>query len=115
MAWKNRSRDPFEVVFPESGCPVILETIGIVKGAVHPKAARAYYEFVTSMTSVSQLAGDPYFRLPVRKDIPPELLPGWMRTLEFVTAPLDWNVYLARMEEWLQRWDEQARGQGRNH
>ncbi len=115
MMQKNRYHYPFEVVFPESGCPVILDGIGLVKGSVHPNAARAYYEFVTSITSAIQLAGDPFHRIPARQGISPELLPEWMRTLNYVTLDLDWNVYLARMNDWMRHWDEQVQGQGRNH
>lgn len=114
MLQKSRYQYPFEVVFPESGCPVILDGIGLVQGAAHPKAARAYYEFVTSASSAICLAGDPFHRIPARDGLPRESLPEWMRTLNYTTQPLDWNIYLAHMNEWMQRWDEQVRGQGRN-
>lgn len=114
MMQKSRYHYPFEVVFPESGCPVILDGIGLVKGSLHPTAAKAYYEFVTSTTSAIRLAGDPFCRIPARGGIPTEALPDWMRALKYVSMELDWNVYLARMNDWMRRWDEQVRGKGKN-
>jgi len=113
MMQKSRYQYPFEVVFPESGCPVILDGIALIKGAQHPHAARAYYEFVTSTTSAIRLAGDPFYRIPARQGLPAESMPEWMRNLNYVSLSLDWGVYLERMNDWMRRWDEQVRGQGK--
>jgi iron(III) transport system substrate-binding protein len=112
MLQKNQYQYPFEVVFPKSGCPVILDGISVVKGCPHPKAARAYYEFVTSASSAIRLAGSPYYRLPTRQDLPKEKLPEWMRALDYKAQPLDWNLYLAKMNGWMKRWEEEIKGQG---
>ena len=113
MLQKSRYHSPFEIVFPKSGCPVILDGIALVKNAPHPKAARAYYEFVTSSTSAALLANEPFCRIPTRQDVPPEELPDWMRQLEFETQPLDWSLYMRRMNEWMRKWSKQVKGQGK--
>jgi len=113
MLQKSRYNYPFEIVFPKSGSPVILDGVALVKGAAHPKAARAYYEFVTSASSAALLANEPYYRIPTRSDIPKESLPQWMSSLDYTPQPLDWNLYAEKMNDWMKRWDEEVKGQGK--
>lgn len=112
MLQRARYNYPFEIVFPASGSPVILDGIALINGSKNPKAARAYYEFVTSIESAARLANDPYFRIPTRTDIPVDKLPGWMRSLDYTTQDLDWDLYREKMNEWMQRWDSEIKGQG---
>ena len=112
MLQKSKYGYPFEIVFPESGSPVILDGIARVKGSPHPEAAKAYYEFVTSATSSARLANEPYYRIPTRQDLPRETLPEWMRQLNYTTQDLDWNLYRKKMNEWMSRWDTEVKGQG---
>lgn len=107
----SRYQYPFETVFPESGCPVLLDGIALLKGAPHPKAAQALYEFVTSSTSAIRLAGTPYYRIPTRTDLPHESLPDWMHDLRSHSMTLDWNLYRSRMNDWMHRWEQEIRGQ----
>ncbi|MCG3196575.1 MAG: hypothetical protein GHCLOJNM_01051 [bacterium] len=113
MLQKSQYDYPFEVVFPRSGSPVILDGIALVAGSPHPKAAAAYYEFVTSISSAVRLASHPYYRISTRRDVPRESLPEWMRNLEYESQPLDWGLYMAKMNEWMRRWDEEIKGQGK--
>jgi iron(III) transport system substrate-binding protein len=115
MLQRSRYDYPFEIVFPESGSPVILDGIALVKDAAHPKAAQAYYEFVTSATSAALLANEPYYRIPTRTDIPKETLPEWMRSLDYTPQSLDWDLYTEKMNAWMKRWDEEVKGQGKAH
>lgn len=108
---ESRYQYPFETVFPESGCPVLLDGIALVKGARHPKAAQAFYEFVTSPTSALHLAGEPYFRIPTRTDLPQDALPEWMQDLGSRTMTLDWNLYRRHMNDWMRRWEQEIREQ----
>jgi iron(III) transport system substrate-binding protein len=113
MMQKSRYGYPFEVVFPKSGCPELLDGIALVRKAQHPQAARAYYEFVTSATSLVRLANEPYYRIPVRNDLPTELFPEWMHRLKYHTLPLDWEQYQAGIKDWIRRWDHEIRSQGK--
>lgn len=112
MLQRTRYKFPFEIVYPASGSPVILDGIAVVKGCRHPKAARAYYEFVTSATSAVHLANEPYFRISTRKDLPLDQLPEWMRELKYTPQPLDWSIYIEKMNDWMRRWEEEVKSQG---
>ncbi|MCA9440297.1 MAG: extracellular solute-binding protein [Candidatus Omnitrophica bacterium] len=112
MLQKSKYDYPFEIVYPQSGSPVILDGIALVKGCQHPEAAKAYYEFVTSTTSAARLANEPYYRIPTRKDIPEKDLPDWMGDLQYTSQELDWDLYREKMNDWMQRWDTEIKGQG---
>jgi len=112
MLQKSKYNYPFEIVYPSSGSPVILDGIALVKGSKHPEAAKAYYEFVTSTTSAARLANEPYYRIPTRKDIPEEDLPEWMGNLQYTPQELDWDLYREKMKDWMSRWDMEIKGQG---
>ncbi len=112
MLQKSKYDYPFEIVYPSSGSPVILDGIAVVKNGKHPEAAKAYYEFVTSTTSAARLANEPYYRIPTRKDIPEEDLPDWMGDLQYTPQELDWDLYREKMNDWMSRWDTEIKGQG---
>jgi iron(III) transport system substrate-binding protein len=103
---------PLDYVIPRSGTPVVTEGIALVRGAPHPRAARAFYEFVTSPEALRAQAEPPFFRYPARKDLPLETLPEWVRRLEFQPLPLDWHVFAEKQDEWMKYWDENIRGRG---
>jgi len=113
MLQKTRYGYPFEIVYPKSGSPVILDGIAVIKNAAHPKAARAYYEFVTSKESAVKLANAPYYRIPTRNDLDTSRLPEWMRSPGYTPQELDWNLYLEKMNGWMARWDKEIKNQGK--
>ncbi|MEM6793237.1 MAG: extracellular solute-binding protein [Acidobacteriota bacterium] len=104
---------PLGYSFPSSGSPVIEDSIGLVKGAPHPDAARRFIEWAGSLEA-QRLAAEKAFRLPARTDIPAESLPDWAQEAlsQLVSADVDW----ARIEQegagWMQRWDREVRGRG---
>src|SRR4030081_1685178 len=65
-------------VFPTSGTPVIDDAIGLVLGARHPEAAKAFTEGGGSVDAQKPAAAGAY-RLPARLDIPAAELPPWAR------------------------------------
>ncbi len=102
---------PFGFVVPASGTPVITDAIAIVRGAKHEAAARQFYEFVTSRESLVRQAAK-FFRIPVRRDIPPDSLPGWMTALKLTPMQLNWQDLSAHEREWMKAWDERVKGTG---
>jgi iron(III) transport system substrate-binding protein len=96
-----------------SGTPVIDDAVGLVAGAPHPEAARAFIDWVGS-SEAQLLAAERAFRLPARTDLGPEELPEWARDVLARLAPaeLDWRLLEERGPEWMARWDRTIRGAG---
>jgi iron(III) transport system substrate-binding protein len=104
---------PLAYVLPASGTPVILDAIGLVRGAPHPDAARAFLEFVGT-PEAQLLAAHEAYRLPARTDLPPDALPEWARDVlaALVPAEIDWATLAERGDEWMRWWDRHVRGTG---
>jgi iron(III) transport system substrate-binding protein len=100
---KEQKNYPFDFVIPESGTPVLTEGIAIVKGAPHPKAAEAFYEFVNTQEAAKILA-EQHYRIPTRKDI--QDLPQWITETEIKEMDIDWKVLEEKSDEWMKYWDE---------
>jgi iron(III) transport system substrate-binding protein len=95
--------------FPESGTPVLVDGIALVKGGPNPDGARAFYEFVSTPESLAFAARD-FYRMPVRKDLDPASLPEWLRGLEFRRLPVDWTRFRAGIQEWMSHWSAEIKG-----
>jgi iron(III) transport system substrate-binding protein len=101
---------PFDFAVPASGTPLLYDGIAVVAGTDSPDAARRFYEFVTSDSALVDQART-YFRIPVRSDIDPELLPGWMRR-PIPEMPIDWARLGEEGPTWMRYWDERIKGRG---
>ena len=101
-------------VFPSSATPVIDDAIGLVSGARHPEAAKAFIEW-TGGVEAQKLAAAEAYRLPARTDIPPAELPPWARDVlgKMVPARLDWDLLESELPGWMATWDREVRGKGR--
>ncbi|MFQ5527600.1 MAG: extracellular solute-binding protein [Thermoanaerobaculia bacterium] len=104
---------PVSYRFPTSGTPVIDDAIGLVAGAPHGEAARAFIDWVGSEEALA-LAAREVFRLPAREDLPEGTLPEWAeRALEEIRpAEIDWELLGERGQEWMRRWDREVRSKG---
>ncbi len=104
---------PVSYSFPASGTPVIDDAIGLVAGAPHAEAARAFIDWVGSEEALSLVARE-VFRLPARDDLPDGVLPEWAeRALgEIRPADIDWQLVGERGQEWMRRWDREVRSKG---
>lgn len=104
---------PLDYNFPQSGTPIINDSIGLVKGAPHPGEARAFIDWVGSRQALL-LAAQEAFRLPARTDLPREELPAWAREAldEIVPATVDWQLIATEGNEWMSQWDREIRGRG---
>ncbi len=108
---QQRRGSPLDYRFPTSGTPVIDDSIGLVKGAPHPAAARAFIEFVGSVEG-QELAASQALRLPARTDVPVAQLPRWAQTVlaSLVPARIDWHLVETHEKEWMIAWDHDIRG-----
>ena len=105
---------PFDYIFPRSGTVVIDDAIGLVRGGRHPDAARAFIDFVGSEEG-QLLAADRVYRLPARRNLPPERVPAWVAGVErgMVVANVDWELLAREGPAWMGYWDRHVRGTGR--
>ncbi|AZB44630.1 extracellular solute-binding protein [Bacillus sp. FJAT-42376] len=99
---KEEKNYPFDFIIPESGTPVLTEGIAVVKNAKHPKAAKAFYEFVNSKEANKALA-EKHYRIPTRTDI--EDLPAWIEETKIKPMEIDWKVFEEKSDEWMEYWD----------
>lgn len=113
ILFQRQRGSPLGYRFPTSGTPVINDAIGLVAGAPHPEAARAFIDWIGSLEA-QVLAAEQAFRLPARDDLPPEALPAWAREAlaAMVEADVDWALMEAEGAEWMNRWDREVRGRG---
>ena len=111
---KARTSLPIDYIIPASGTPVLVDGIGIVRGADAPEVARRYYEFVTSTPSLLA-AADSFMRIPARTDIPADSLPEWIREARELIRPMDVDAELLRenLDAWMRYWDANIRNRSR--
>jgi len=101
-------------VFPASGTPVIEDAIGIVKGARHEAAARAWEEWIGSV-DIQLLATREAYRLPARQDLPADSLPAWALEVRRTMVPavdMDWDMLAIHGADWMRYWDQKVRTTG---
>ena len=104
---------PFGYHFPSSGTVVIDDAIALVAGSDHGDAARRFIDFIGS-TEAQVLAASRHWRLPARRNLPPDSVPEWVADVErrMVTAPMDWTLLAAEGANWMRYWDQRVRGTG---
>ena len=110
---RQRTHIPVSYVFPESGTPLLVDGIAIVKGARHPAEARAFYEFVTTQAMLLVAARD-HLRIPARIDIDDDSLPAWIRTARQQLKPMPMNRMMLAdsLDGWMTYWDSHIRHRG---
>ncbi len=108
---RARYRYPISYVIPKSGTPVVTEGIALIAKSKKLDFAKQFYEFVTSEDSLI-LAAQKFYRIPCRKDIPPEKLPEWISKTPVRHMPIDWKVLAEKSNEWMKFWDTEIRNKG---
>jgi iron(III) transport system substrate-binding protein len=103
---------PFGYKIPRSGTPLIVDCIAIVRGTRQRDEAERFLEFVTSKEALIRQATG-FGRIPARHDIPSTELPDWISSLNLKPMDVDWPSLEHHEREWMKRWDEQVKGQGR--
>ncbi|UYZ14419.1 extracellular solute-binding protein [Brevibacillus sp. WF146] len=108
----KQNNHPYDFVYPKSGAPILVDGVGIIKGAKNMDVAKKFYEFLFSPEIAAQLAKERY-QFPSRTDISKDELPDFMKNLELKPLELDWNVMAAKEKEWMQYWDENIKGKSK--
>lgn len=105
---------PIDYILPESGTPVVIDAIAVVRGGPNPEIARSFVEFVGTRENLL-LAAERFFRIPVRDDLPVDSLPDWLREARPRIHPmeLDRSMVSEGTPKWLRYWDRHIRGRGR--
>ncbi len=111
--WQRKRGAPLNYVFPASGTPIIVDSIGLVAGAPHPDAARAFIDWIGGPEALL-LAARESLRIPARDDIERQRLPEW--TVEvmdsIVPADVDRDLMERYGNDWMKTWDREIRGRG---
>jgi iron(III) transport system substrate-binding protein len=104
---------PLDYVFPSSGTVVIDDAIALVRGARHPEAARRFIDWAGGDEALL-IAARGVFRLPARRDLPPDSLPAWVADVELHMreAEIDWQLVAREGPGWMAYWDQRVRGTG---
>ncbi|MEQ7054498.1 extracellular solute-binding protein [Paenibacillaceae sp. P-4] len=111
MIQKELQKQPFDFIYPASGAPILVDGVGVVKGAKNKESAMKFYEFLFDSNLRVELA-DKLFQIPTRTDISKDTLPAWLKGLELKPLDIDWTVMAQKEKEWMQHWDENIKGKG---
>ena len=103
---RERNGYPFDFYLPQN-TPVLTEGIAIVEGAPHRDNAEKFYEFVTTVESLSQQAHE-YAKIPARTDVDSGLLPEWMVEQKIDPMNLDWERFAENEKAWMERWEREV-------
>lgn len=104
---KIKNEMPLEIIDAASGSPVITDGIGMIKGAKHPNAAKAFMEFAGGVKIQAMFANE-FNRMPTH----PEALktsPAWMAETTFKIMDVDWAKLAISQSEWMQKWDTEVK------
>ena len=105
---------PFSFSLPTSGTPVLNDGIALVANGPALDAARLFYEFVTTPEALIHQANT-YYRIPARTDLDSAALPAWMRESDIKAMDVDWARLTAEGPDWMQFWDENIKGRGKEY
>jgi iron(III) transport system substrate-binding protein len=107
---KELNNQPFDYIYPESGAPILVDGVGLVKDGKNDANAKLFYEFLFDKDVRAQLAED-LFQIPTRTDISADDMPDWYQELDLKPLELDWEVMSEKEAEWMQHWDENIKSQ----
>lgn len=107
----KQQNHPFDFIYPASGAPILVDGVGVVKGAKNADAAKKFYELLFDPSVAGELSAK-RFQFPSRTDIPKDNLPDFMKNIELKPLDIDWSVMAKHEKEWMQYWDENIKGKG---
>lgn len=108
---KEKQKQPFDFVIPASGIPILVDGVGVVKGAKNKDSAMKFFEFLFDEKLRIELAENLY-QIPTRTDISKDKMPVWFNNIELKPLDIDWQVMAEKEKEWMQYWDENIKGKG---
>jgi len=100
---KIKNEMPLEVIDAINGSPVITDGIGMIKGAKHPNAAKAFMEFAGGV-KIQALFANEFNRMPTHPEAI-KMSPEWMSEITFKIMDVDWAKLSTIQSEWMQKWD----------
>lgn len=109
---KYASNQPLDYIYPKSGAPILVDGVGIVKGAKNIENAKLFYEFLFSPETVQKLAKD-FYQIPSRTDVDTSKMPDWYKNIGFKEMQLDWKVMADNETNWMKYWDENIKGKNK--
>lgn len=110
----ERNGYPFGYRIPDSGTPVLVDGIALVKGGPNVERAKQFYEFVTTDSAQIQQARA-FYRIPVRQDVDSTRLPAWIARANIKPMLVDWDRLEKEGPSWMQYWDEHIKGRGADY
>lgn len=110
---KSSTGLPIDYAIPESGTPVVIDGIALVRGGPEPELARAFVEWAGDSEALL-LAAREFFRIPARTDLPADSLPDWIREALPRIRPMEGDPERVRsgIRDWMSYWDEHIRRRG---
>lgn len=111
---EQRTKTPVGYVIPASGTPVLVDAIGIVRGAKHPELAKQFYEYVTTLPALGD-AANKFLRIPARSDLTNDALPPVVRQARREVKPMQGDAKLIAdsLDTWMKFWDATIRNSRR--
>lgn len=105
---------PIDYVIPDSGTPIVVDGVAVIRGTGQPEMARAFVEFVGGREALVE-ATERFYRIPAREDLDPAELPGWLADARPRIRPMavDAEVVRERTPDWMREWDSRIRRRGR--
>lgn len=106
---------PIDYIIPASGTPVVIDGVGVVRGAKNPALAEAFVEFIGSEAAIRD-AAERFFRIPARTDLDPSGFPAWLQDALPRIRPMEVDAALVRSQTqtWMRYWDSNIRRRGRS-
>jgi iron(III) transport system substrate-binding protein len=92
-----------DFVYPESGMPVLVDCIGLVRKLSVEPMAKEFYEYVTSKEFAETLTRQPFNRIHTREDLPDSARPSYLKNKAFKVMPTDWRRIAEMGEDWVER------------
>jgi iron(III) transport system substrate-binding protein len=111
---EQRTKTPVGYVIPSSGTPLLVDAVGLVKGAKHRELAVQFYEYVGTKQALTDAAVK-FLRIPARTDMPNDSLPAVVREARTGVTPMPGDQRLLRdsLDAWMKYWDANIRNSRR--
>ena len=106
----NINNRPWGYVMPESGAPVLLDGVGIIKNEAQEEAAKAFMDFLLDPEMQAHLAEE-YYQIPA-VEIPDDQKPEWLASFEINEMDIDWAVFAENQDEWMTYWADNIKNKG---
>jgi iron(III) transport system substrate-binding protein len=107
---KDKQNMPFGWVMPTSGAPVLVDGVGVIKGAKHPQAAMKFLEFLFTDENREYQAATNYQMSTIAVD--PAKQPAWLKAITLKPMDVDWGVMGEHDKEWITYWEQNIKGKG---